>query len=41
MTVAGRLHLVLRYPLRLFSDDAARRFAECLVAEMGPGFDDA
>jgi len=37
ITVGGRLHLVLRYPLRLFSDDAARRFADRLVTEIdGP-----
>jgi NRPS condensation-like uncharacterized protein len=29
VTVAGRLHLVVRYPHALFSADAARRFAEC------------
>ncbi|MDQ3106799.1 MAG: hypothetical protein M3Q68_03235 [Actinomycetota bacterium] len=31
VTVAGRLHLVFRYPHRLFGPDAARRFAECYV----------
>ncbi len=37
VTVSGRLHLVLRYPLRLLSDGAAARFAEGLVAELaGP-----
>ncbi|MFP5371560.1 MAG: hypothetical protein ACLGI3_12550, partial [Actinomycetes bacterium] len=34
VTVCDRLHLVLRYPLRLFSDDAARRFADCLGKEL-------
>jgi NRPS condensation-like uncharacterized protein len=29
VTVAGRLHLTFRYPHRMFSADAARRFAEC------------
>ncbi|MDQ6910460.1 MAG: hypothetical protein M3Z84_06715, partial [Actinomycetota bacterium] len=28
-TVAGRLHLVVRYPYSLFSPDAARRFTDC------------
>ncbi len=31
VTVSGRLHLTLRYPRRLFSPDAVRRFAECYV----------
>jgi NRPS condensation-like uncharacterized protein len=31
LTVAGRLHLVLRYPRRLFGADAARRFADCYI----------
>jgi hypothetical protein len=35
VTVAGHLHLVIRYPLRLFSADAARRFAECYVTQIG------
>jgi NRPS condensation-like uncharacterized protein len=34
VTVGGRLHLVLRYPRRLFSAGAARRFADCLVSEL-------
>ena len=31
VTVADRLHLTFRYPHRLFSSDAARRFADCCV----------
>ena len=31
VTVAGQLHLVLRYPHRLFGPGAARRFAECYL----------
>ncbi len=31
VTVAGRLHLTFRYPRRLLSPDAARRFAECYL----------
>jgi NRPS condensation-like uncharacterized protein len=31
VTAGGRLHLTLRYPHRLFSADAARRFADCYV----------
>ena len=31
VTVAGRLHLTVRYPRRLFGADAARRFAESYV----------
>jgi NRPS condensation-like uncharacterized protein len=31
VTVAGRLHLTFRYPLRLFGPDAARRFADSYV----------
>lgn len=34
LTVCDRLHLVLRYPHRLFSDEAASRFADHLVAEI-------
>jgi len=34
VTVAGRLHLVIRYPHRLFSPAAARRFADCFVAQI-------
>jgi NRPS condensation-like uncharacterized protein len=41
VTVSGQLHLVLRYPHRLFDAAAAERFADCLVAELtaraGPG----
>jgi NRPS condensation-like uncharacterized protein len=33
-TVGGRLHLTLRYPHRLFSADAARRFAECYLERL-------
>lgn len=33
-TVSGRMHLVFRYPHRLFDDDAARRFAECYVHQL-------
>ncbi len=35
-TVAGRLHLSLRYSRRLFGPDAARRFAEYYLAELDP-----
>ena len=31
VTAGGRLHLTLRYPHRLFSADAARRFADCYL----------
>jgi NRPS condensation-like uncharacterized protein len=34
ITVAGCLHLTFRYPRRLFSPDAARRFAECYLANI-------
>ncbi|MGI9021762.1 MAG: hypothetical protein ACR2HV_00745 [Acidimicrobiales bacterium] len=34
VTVSGRLHLVIRYPHRLFSPDAARRFADGYVARI-------
>jgi len=34
VTVAGRLHLTFRYPLSLFSPDAARRFADCYLAQI-------
>jgi len=34
VTVSGRLHLVFRYPHRLFSPDAARRFAATLLASI-------
>ncbi|HEV2811518.1 MAG TPA: hypothetical protein VGV93_14110 [Acidimicrobiales bacterium] len=33
-TVSGRMHLVFRYPHRLFDGDAARRFAECYVDQL-------
>jgi NRPS condensation-like uncharacterized protein len=34
VTVAGRLHLTLRYPRCLFSDDGARRFAESYAEQL-------
>lgn len=34
LTLAGCLHLTVRYPLRLFSADAARRFADCYLANI-------
>ena len=34
VTVAGRLHLTFRYPRRLFSPDAVRRFAECYLTNI-------
>ncbi|MDQ6727135.1 MAG: hypothetical protein M3066_13350 [Actinomycetota bacterium] len=34
VTVAGRLHLTFRYPLRLFSADAVQRFADCYLAQI-------
>ncbi|MDQ4096563.1 MAG: hypothetical protein M3144_01670 [Actinomycetota bacterium] len=34
LTVAGCLHLTIRYPRRLFSADAARRFADCYLANI-------
>lgn len=34
ITVAGRLHLTFRYPLRLFSADAVRRFADCYLGQL-------
>lgn len=34
ITVSGRLHLTFRYPLRLFSAEAARRFADCYLAQI-------
>jgi NRPS condensation-like uncharacterized protein len=34
VTVAGRLHFVVRYPHRVFGPDAARRFAECYQAQL-------
>jgi NRPS condensation-like uncharacterized protein len=33
-TVRGRLHLVLRYPRRLFDEGAAARFARCYVEQL-------
>jgi NRPS condensation-like uncharacterized protein len=33
-TVSGRVHLVFRYPYRLFSEDAARRFAQTYVHQL-------
>ncbi|MGI8686373.1 MAG: hypothetical protein ACR2MO_15020 [Acidimicrobiales bacterium] len=32
--VSGRLHLTFRYPHRLFAPEAARRFAECYLAQI-------
>jgi len=34
VTMSGRLQLVIRYPHRLFSPDAASRFGDCLVAQI-------
>ncbi len=34
VTLAGRLHLVIRYPHRLFSPAAARRFTDCFLAQI-------
>lgn len=34
VTLSGRLHLVLRYPHRLFGADAAGHFADCFVAQV-------
>ena len=34
VTAGQRLHVTLRYPRRLFGDDAARRFAECYLAHV-------
>ena len=34
VTVSGQLHLTFRYPRRLFSPDAARRFADCYLAQI-------
>jgi NRPS condensation-like uncharacterized protein len=34
VTVAGRLHLVVRYPHRVFGPDAVRRFADCYRAQL-------
>ncbi len=33
-TVSGRMHLVFRYPYRLFDDQAAHRFAQCYVHQL-------
>lgn len=33
-TVSGSLHLVFRYPRRLFDDDAAKRFAACYLEQL-------
>jgi NRPS condensation-like uncharacterized protein len=35
VTMAGRLHVVVRYPRALFDADGARRFAALYVAELG------
>lgn len=34
VTVAGRLHLALRYPHRLFGPEAARQFGDCYVEQI-------
>ena len=34
VTVSGRLHLVFRYPRRVFGHEAARRFADCYVTQL-------
>ncbi len=34
VTLGGRLHLTFRYPRQLFSPDAARRFADCYLANL-------
>jgi hypothetical protein len=34
VTVAGRLHLTFRFPHRLFSADATRRFADCYLGHL-------
>lgn len=34
VTINGRLHLALRYPHRIFSPDAARRFADYFLAQI-------
>lgn len=34
VTVSGRLHLSFRYPLRLFSPESARRFADVYLAQI-------
>jgi hypothetical protein len=35
VTVGGRLHLAFRYRLAQFDADAAARFTECYLAELG------
>ncbi|HET7489250.1 MAG TPA: hypothetical protein VFJ85_15065 [Acidimicrobiales bacterium] len=32
--LGGRLHLAFRYPYRLFAPEAARRFAQCFLAQL-------
>ena len=34
VVVAGRLHLTIRYPHRLFAPEAARRFAQCYLSQI-------
>jgi len=34
VTVSGQLHVVIRYPHRLFSPDAASRFGDCYLAQI-------
>jgi len=34
VTVSGRLHLVIRYPHRLFGPAAARRFTDCFLTQI-------
>jgi len=34
VTVGGRLHLTLTYPHRLFSPDAASRFADSYIRQL-------
>jgi hypothetical protein len=34
LTIGGHLHLTFRYPHRLFSANAARRFAECYLSHL-------
>jgi len=34
VTLAGRLHLTFRYPHRLFSPEAARRFIDCYLNQL-------
>lgn len=35
VTISGQMHLTLRYPHRLFGASAARRFADCYLAQLG------